>query len=415
MSSVLAPHLLLKAAAFSILSAVVTACATPRGQFSATQAVSAQPPGFSHIREFADSAGATFAMDPAKVNSKEDFVFLALSGGGADGAFGAGVRNGWSTTHQRPQFNVVSGASTGALMAPFAFLGPDYDVSIKEIYTGGHAEQLVKAASVTNVIFNAGLITENSAYRIISQYVTPRLLADIAREHRKGRRLYVVTTNLDAQRPVLWDMGAIAASGRPNAAALFTEVITASASFPGAFSPVLINVEADGQQLTEMHVDGETTDPIFVAPEKILKSLAITRSGSVHKTIYVLINTKLEPSFEVTENTPVQVPGRAIFTLTKTERRNSVLTAYDFARRNGFKFGLAYLPKDIPDKGSVEFETGYMRSCSHTDTSLADPVKCGSHRPQSYIDKRLAAGPPRPNPCNSASQNNASADKSGCR
>jgi predicted patatin/cPLA2 family phospholipase len=362
MSSALAPHLLLKVAAFFIVSAAVTACATPRTQFSATQAVNAQLPGFSYIREFADAAGTKLAMDPAKVNSKEDFVFLALSGGGADGAFGAGVLNGWSTTHERPQFTIVSGASTGALMAPFAFLGPDYDDTIKEIYTGGHAEQFVKAAHVTNVIFNAGLITENSAYRIISQYITPRLLADVAREHRKGRRLYVITTNLDAQRPVLWDMGAIAASERPDALALFTEIITASASFPGVFSPVLINVEADGQRFAEMHVDGETTDPIFVAPEKILRSLAITRSAPAHKSIYVLINTKLEPNLEVTENTPVQVPGRAIFTLTKTERRNSVLAAYDFARRNGFKFGLTYLPKDIPDKGSVEFETGYMRS-----------------------------------------------------
>ena len=128
------------------------------------------------------------------------------------------------------------------------------------------------------------------------------------------------------------------------------------------FSPVLIDVEADGHRFTEMHVDGETTDPIFVAPEKVLKSLAVTSSASAHKSIYVLINTKLEPTFEVTENTPLQVPSRAIFTLTKTERRNSILAAYDFARRNGFKFNLAYLPRDISDKGSVEFDTGYMRS-----------------------------------------------------
>jgi len=188
------------------------------------------------------------------------------------------------------------------------------------------------------------------------------LLDDIAREHRKGRRLYVVTTNLDAQRPVLWDMGAIAASDRPDAASVFTEILTASASFPGVFSPVLIDVEADGHRFTEMHVDGETTDPIFVAPEKVLKSLAVTSSASAHKSIYVLINTKLEPTFEVTENTPLQVPSRAIFTLTKTERRNSILAAYDFARHNGFRFNLAYLPKDISDKGSVEFDTGYMRS-----------------------------------------------------
>ena len=362
MSSALPAHLLLKAVAVFIVCGALTACATSRTQFTATQALNAQLPGFSHIREFADTTVAKLKMDPAKVNPQQGFVFLALSGGGADGAFGAGVLNGWTTTHQRPQFTVVSGASTGALMAPFAFLGAEYDDVIKEIYTGGHAEQFVKAANVTNVILGAGLISEDSAHSIISRYITPRLLADIAREHLKGRRLYVITTNLDAQRPVLWDMGAIAASGRPDAAALFSEVVTASASFPGVFSPVLIDVEADGHRFTEMHIDGEATDPIFVGPEKILRSLAITGAASAHKSIYVLINTKLEPSFEVTENSPLKVPGRAIFTLTKTERRNSVLAGYDFARRNGFKFNLTYLPKEIPDKGSVEFETGYMRS-----------------------------------------------------
>ena len=118
-------------------------------------------------------------------------------------------------------------------MAPFAFLGAEYDDVIKEIYTGGHAEQFVKAANVTNVIFGAGLISEDSVHGIISRYITPRLLADIAREHLKGRRLYVITTNLDAQRPVLWDMGAIAASGRPDAAALLAKSLLPRPVSPG--------------------------------------------------------------------------------------------------------------------------------------------------------------------------------------
>ena len=355
-------RILQKAAGIFLVCSAIAACATPRAQFTAAQQENAQLPGFPHVRVFADSQGAKLGTGSVKLESQKDFAFLALSGGGADGAYGAGILNGWSASQQRPEFTVVSGASTGALMAPFAFLGPAYDETIKEIYTAGYAEQFVKSANVTNVIFNAGLISAGSANSIISQFITRRLLDDIAREHRKGRRLYVVTTNLDAQRPVLWDMGAIAASDRPDAASVFTEILTASASFPGVFSPVLIDVEADGHRFTEMHVDGETTDPIFVAPEKVLKSLAVTSSASAHKSIYVLINTKLEPTFEVTENTPLQVPSRAIFTLTKTERRNSILAAYDFARHNGFKFNLAYLPRDISDKGSVEFDTGYMRS-----------------------------------------------------
>jgi hypothetical protein len=123
-----------------------------------------------------------------------------------------------------------------------------------------------------------------------------------------------------------------------------------------------IDVEADGFRFNEMHVDGATTDPILVAPEKLLKRFAGATSVPIRKSIYMLLNTKLEPSFEVTENTSLQVPGRALWTMVETERRNNVLAAYEFARRNGFKFNLAYLPKDIPDRGSAEFDTGYMRS-----------------------------------------------------
>ena len=334
----------------------------PRAQFTAAQEEKAQLPGFPNVRGFADSQVGKIATEPLKLEPQKELVFLALSGGGADGAFGAGILNGWTETKQRPEFTIVSGVSTGALMAPFAFLGPAYDSVIKEIYTGGYAEQFVKAAHVSNVIFGAGLISAGSANSIVSRFIDAHLLDEVARQHRKGRRLYVVTTNLDAQRPVLWDMGAIAASNRPDAASVFSEVLTASASYPGVFSPVLINVEADGHRFTEMHIDGGTTDPMFVGPEKILKSVHVAPSGSAHKSLYMLINTKLEPSFEVTENTPLQVPSRAVFTMVKTERRNSVLAAYEFARRNGFKFHLTYLPKDIPDKGSVEFDTGYMRS-----------------------------------------------------
>lgn len=139
-------HILQKAAGIFLLCAAIAACATPRAQFTAGQAEKAQPPGFPHVRVFADSPVVKFATVPGKLEAQKEFAFLALSGGGADGAFGAGILNGWTTTGRRPEFTVVSGASTGALMAPFAFLGPAYDDVIKDIYTGGHAEQLVKAA-----------------------------------------------------------------------------------------------------------------------------------------------------------------------------------------------------------------------------------------------------------------------------
>jgi predicted patatin/cPLA2 family phospholipase len=321
---------------------------------------------------FADSLADGFAVDPAyKFVQNKELVVLALSGGGADGAFGAGILNGWTLTKQRPEFTIVSGVSTGALIAPFAFLGAGYDAVVKEIYTGGHAEQLVRAAHVSNAVFGAGLISAGSAKGIISRFVNTRLLDDIAREHRRGRRLYVVTTNLDAQRPVVWDMGAIAASGRADASSVFTDVIAASASVPGVFSPVMIDVEADGRRFNEMHVDGGTTAQIFLAPKPVLDSLVRVPSAATRKSIYMLINTKFEASLEVTENGSLQVPGRALWTLVKTERRNSVRSAYEFARRNGFKFNLAYVHKGISDRGSTEFDTGYMRSLYEYGFELA--------------------------------------------
>ena len=338
------------------------ACTLPRAQFDEHQQAKAQLPGYPAVRTFADAATDRSAVGSIrKVEYQGDVALLALSGGGADGAFGAGILNGWSQTKQRPEFTIVSGVSTGALIAPFAFLGPAYDAVLREMYTSGYAEEFVRAAHYGNALFGTGLISADNAKTIISRFIDQRLIDEIAREHRKGRRLLVVTTNLDAQRPVVWDLGAIAASGRADARSVFSDVLTASASFPVAFSPVLINVEADGHSFAEMHADGAMTVPIFVGTERTLKSLAAT-SASGRKSIYVLINTKLEPSFEVTANTSLQISGRALWTLVKAERLNSVQSIYDFARRNGFGFNLAYIPKDISDKGSTEFDTGYMRS-----------------------------------------------------
>ena len=160
----------------------------PRAQFTAAQEEKAELPGFPIVRGFADSQVGRIATEPAKIVPQKELVFLALSGGGADGAFGAGILNGWTETKQWPEFTIVSGVSTGALMAPFAFLGPAYDSVIKEIYTGGYAEQFVKAAHVTNVVFGAGLISAGSANSIASRFIDAHLLDEVARQHRKGRR-----------------------------------------------------------------------------------------------------------------------------------------------------------------------------------------------------------------------------------
>ena len=186
--------------------------------------------------------------------------FLALSGGGGDGAFGAGILCGWTEAGTRPRFKLVTGISTGALIAPFAFLGPEYDAKLKEAYTTISDKDIYTVPSLLKLVLNLGRIeaaasTEPLA-ELLERLIDENMLQAIAAEHNKGRRLLVGTTQLDAQRQVIWNMGAIAASGHPDAPKLFRQILRASASIPVAFNPVYIKVKAGGQEYDEMHVDG---------------------------------------------------------------------------------------------------------------------------------------------------------------
>ena len=196
---------------------------------------------------------------------------LAISGGGSNGAYGAGLLAGWTERGARPEFTVVTGASAGALIAPFAFLGPSYDPVLKNLFSEGIGEELLQIDGLS-ALFGAGVFKTEPLKRLIARYVDDALLERIGAEYKKGRRLLVVTTNLDAQRTAVWDMGAIASSGAPEALDLFRDVLVASASVPGVYSPVLINVEGAGRRFEEMHVDGGVRANLLVVPELLLLS-----------------------------------------------------------------------------------------------------------------------------------------------
>ena len=198
-------------------------------------------------------------------------IVLALSGGGADGAFGAGLLTGWTARGNRPQFTFVTGASAGALIAPFAFLGSRYDEMLASVFASGEMANLLQSDGLAG-LFGTGLFKTAPLRDLIARHVDDALLAAVAREYRTGRRLYVVTTNLDAQRTAIWDMGKIASSSDPGALELFRNVMTASASIPGVFSPMLIDVEAQGKRFAEMHVDGGVTTNVLILPEAVLVS-----------------------------------------------------------------------------------------------------------------------------------------------
>src|SRR5436190_16196459 len=238
-----------------VLLVLLAGCSTApqRAPYSQQEQAVADVPGIPGARLWADDpaivgGGRRSVVSRTKVQQP---IVLALSGGGADGAFGAGLLAGWTANGTRPQFTFVTGASAGALLAPFAFLGPSQDQTLMNFFATGEMANLLQAESLPGVL-SVGFFKTAPLRELIARHIDAELLEAIAREHRSGRRLYVVTTNLDAQRTAIWDMGQIAASVEPHALELFRDVLTASASIPGVFAPVLIDVEANGRRFAEM-------------------------------------------------------------------------------------------------------------------------------------------------------------------
>jgi predicted acylesterase/phospholipase RssA len=339
---------------------ILAGCSSiPRTAYTASDAASSTVLDLSDLRSYADEPASAFK--PHVTLRAGPLSYLALSGGGADGAYGAGVLNGWTAAGTRPQFSVVSGVSTGALIAPFAFLGPAYDATLRDVYTSGIAESLLNTPSLVHALFGSGLFGNTHLRELVARYVDQDMLAAIAAEHAKGRSLLVVTTNLDTQRTVIWDMGRIAAIGSPQALNLFRDVLAASASIPVVFPPMLIDAEANGHRFQEMHVDGGVTAPVLTLPEAfLLRNGAITQGPRLN--IYILVNDKVERDFQLVPNSTIEIAARASASVMKTQIRSVLFETYESARRNNFGFNLTCIARDFPSPGSSGFETGYMRS-----------------------------------------------------
>ncbi|MCJ2048825.1 patatin-like phospholipase family protein [Methylobacterium sp. J-070] len=345
------------------MAAQVAACGSvPRVPYTAQQAAFASVPGIPGARVYADASVETIAELAANPQRRtRGFTYLALSGGGGDGAYGAGVLNGWTASGRRPEFTLVSGVSTGALIAPFAFLGPAYDPYLTEFYTSGVAGELVASPNLANVLFGSGLFGDGRLRDLIDRYVTADLLRAVAEEHAKGRRLLVVTTNLDAQRAVIWNMGAIAASGVPNARELFRDVLAASASIPAVFPPQFIDVSAGDARFQEMHVDGSVVTPVFTLPQSLLLRDGRIRTGG-KADIFVVINGRLEPEFELAKNNTLSIVERSFTTASRARSRATLTATYALARNNGIGFNLTYIDENGPKASAAKgFDTAYMR------------------------------------------------------
>jgi hypothetical protein len=351
-----------------IVLALAGCSSFPRTAFTANQQAIAQIPGIPGARIWADASAESFAgvihlaemQAAARKNGSMDL--LAISGGASDGAFGAGILTGLTAHGKRPEFTFVSGVSAGALIAPLAFLGPRYDEKLTYAWTSGIAAPIGEGG-VLSILFSQDSRRE-ALYDLVSSFVDDAMLREVAVEHRKGRRLLVVTTNLDAQRPVVWDLGAIAASGQPKALQLFRDVLTASASIPGAFAPTLIEVEADGRKFSELHVDGGATTQLFTIPESILSRGLPNEveARSMPTRFFIIINNRLKPEFEVVEGSVVPMLARSLSSLIKTHARLTLVATREFARSRKMAFNLTYIGDDFPSDPKPSFETAYMRS-----------------------------------------------------
>ena len=364
--------LLLTACALSACAGAAARNAVPEPFLMA-----AEVPGNKDVRIWADPDEATLRRfisnniaqarkaKPSEFRNgaRPNISFLALSGGGADGAYGAGFLNGWSRTGTRPEFRIVTGVSAGALIAPFAFLGPKYDATLRQLFTTHSTEDFARPQVLAGLLGGISVADGNGLKNLIARYADMRMLREVAREHRKGRRLYIATTNIDAERGVIWDMGAIAVRNDRRALKLFRDVLLASASIPGVFGPVEIPVRANGKLRQEYHVDGGLFAQVFFMPIRLLISPIDRRFGvRPNRTIYVLRNGRVEPEYEVVQPKTVSISARSLSAIIKSQSRNDLLNIYFSAQRNKMKFRLSSIPEDFDVKSEEPFDTNYIKA-----------------------------------------------------
>lgn len=289
-------------------------------------------------------------------------TFLAVSGGGDNGAFTAGLLNGWSEKGTRPEFKLVTGISTGALIAPFAFLGPTYDATLKEVYTTISPKDVIAPRNFIKGVFGDAMADNAPLWKLTRKSVNADFLKAIAEEYAKGRMLLVGTADLDARRPIIWDMGKIATYGGPKALELFVSIMIASASIPAGFPPVMIDVEVDGKRYQEMHVDGGTMAQVFAYPATLTaKDMARVTGTSRARTLYLIRNARLDPDWAQVERSTMSIAGRAVSSLIHNQGIGDLYRIYATTQRDGVDFNLAFIPSSFDAPHKEEFDNAYMR------------------------------------------------------
>lgn len=305
-------------------------------------------------KAYLEEQGQTGALPPSH--------FLVVSGGGDNGAFGAGLLVGWTKAGDRPEFKLVTGISTGALIAPFAFLGSEYDARLKEVFTSISADDIFVERGLVEGFLSDGLSDTTPLFGLLARYANQEMLDAIGQEYARGRLLLIATTDLDDLRPVVWNIGEIAASGDPKALELFHKVLVASASIPGAFPPVMVDVEVDGTPYQEMHVDGGTMAQAFLYPPALdVAEIAAEHGIQRERYAYIIRNAKLDPEWASVQRQTLDIIGRSIASLIHTQGIGDLYRMYLQTERDGVDYNLAFIPPEFTLVHKEEFDTEFMR------------------------------------------------------
>ena len=287
---------------------------------------------------------------------------LALSGGGSGGAYGAGALTGLSRAHARPRFEMVTGVSAGALLAPFAFLGPDWDEPMRQAFTGKRSVRLLRSPTRTilaRLLSPRGMPRHNALFQLVDHFVTARMIAAVAREAATGRRLVVATTDLDKHETVLWNLGEIAQHGGPAGRTLFRDVLIASASVPGVFPPVLIRVREGGREYDEMHVDGGVTTSVFSMPLIVgIQSTELPLLRGAH--LYMIVNGQLARAPRTTRYKTTDILSNAFAAELTYKTREAIVDNIAASHRLGMEFRLTDIPADYPQASFIDFDQAHM-------------------------------------------------------
>ncbi|MBL8568544.1 MAG: patatin-like phospholipase family protein [Phreatobacter sp.] len=310
---------------------------------------------------------------------------LAISGGGEDGAFGAGLLFGWTERGDRPQFRLVTGVSTGSLSAPFAFLGSRYDAQLKAVYTTVQRTDIVEILPVLTILRSDSVGDSGPLARLIATHVTDEMVAEIGREYQKGRMLLIGTTNLDLGQPIAWNIGAIAVSNHPRKVQAIRDILLASASIPGAFPPVMMEVMAGGTRRQEMHVDGGATTQVFLYPGSIPLRHAPAAVRRVPRVAWIIRNGRTQPLPEDVKRGLLQIAARSISTMITSNAIGDIYRMYLITRRDGVDFNLAYISSRFTVPYEKPFDPPYMNALFEFGRSESQAGSPWLKRPPGYV------------------------------